>query len=121
MNLSCGKRLRGITLLAMLLAGRGVCAQESTAPASEIATPQSVTAVRVISEEGTILKAAPVGLAVQVGQPLNPGEVATSLRTLYQTGDYADLRAVATFVGGGVQLDFIAKENFFINQVLIEG
>jgi outer membrane protein insertion porin family len=121
MNLSCGKRLRGITLLAMLLAGRGVCAQEGTAPASEIATPKSVTAVRVISEEGTILKAAPVGLAVQVGQPLNPGEVATSLRTLFQTGDYADLRAVATFVGGGVQLDFIAKENFFINQVLIEG
>jgi outer membrane protein insertion porin family len=47
--------------------------------------------------------------------------VAQSLRLLYKTGDYSDLRAVLTTVPGGVRLDFVARENLFFNQVLIDG
>jgi outer membrane protein insertion porin family len=121
MKLSLSKGLRAATLLATLLAGSSMCAQESGTVAQVLDTPRNVTAVRVIAENGSVLNAPTAGLAVQVGRPLEPGEVAASLRTLYQTGDYADLRAVATVVTGGVELDFVAKENLFINQVLIEG
>ena len=47
--------------------------------------------------------------------------MAASLRALYRTGDYSDLRAVITPVPNGLRLDFIAKENQFFNQVRIEG
>jgi len=43
------------------------------------------------------------------------------LRLLYKTGDYSDLRATITPVSGGVRLDFVARENLFFNQVLIDG
>jgi outer membrane protein assembly factor BamA len=74
-----------------------------------------------VRENGTVLVEEPKGLAVQVGKPVNPDEVAASLRTLYQTGDYADLRAVLTPEGNGVRLDFVAKESLFLNQVSIHG
>src|SRR5260370_1446748 len=47
--------------------------------------------------------------------------VAESLRALYRTGDYADLRAVLTPEADGARLDFVVRENLFFNQVRIEG
>jgi outer membrane protein insertion porin family len=77
--------------------------------------------VRVVGEDGQVLLASPSGLAVQVGKPLDRQQVAASIRTLYQTGDYADLRAVLVPEEDGVRLDFIAKENLFFSRVLING
>jgi len=58
---------------------------------------------------------------VETGKALERGKIAESLRALYRTGDYADLRAVVTPVADGVRLDFVVRENFFFNQVRIEG
>src|SRR6202008_1554981 len=58
---------------------------------------------------------------VQVGEPLRPEQVAASIRILYQTGNYADLRAVVYPEGDGVRLDFVAHENLYFNQILIKG
>ena len=44
-----------------------------------------------------------------------------SLRELFRTGRYADLRAELTDVPGGVRLDFVVRQNFYINRVQIEG
>jgi outer membrane protein assembly factor BamA len=77
--------------------------------------------VRIVREDGSVLTANPGSLAVETGHPLQREQVAASIRKLYQTGDYADLRAVATREAGGVRLDFVVRENLFINQVLIEG
>src|SRR5271168_2236498 len=116
-----GKGLRGIFLLAALLGGTPLCAQQGGNLANEIRAKENVVSVQVLSEDGKVLLANPSGLAVRLGEPLDLAEVSASLRTLYQSGDYADLRAVLKDAPGGVALDFIAKENLFINQVLIQG
>ena len=64
---------------------------------------------------------APSGISLQAGKPLERTQVADSLRTLYRTGNYADIRAVETPVEGGVQVDFVVQEQLFFNRVVIEG
>ena len=78
-------------------------------------------AVRIVTNDGRVLSNSPKGLAVETGKPLDRDEVAKSIRTLFGTGDYRDLKAVVTPEGAGVQLDFVVRENLFFNRVLIEG
>ena len=113
--------LRRLTLLLLLLGTQTARAQEQAGekaanPASEI-----VSAVRLIQEDGKVLDAHLSGLAVETGKPLQRVQVAASIRALYQTGDYADLQAVLTPEGGGVRLDFVVRQNLFINQVIVNG
>jgi outer membrane protein insertion porin family len=101
-------------------------APQSTPPSGPITTASSangapVLAVRVVNEDGHVLSESPAGITVETGKPLDPARVSESLRALYRTGDYDDLRAVATHVTGGMQLDFVVHENLFFNQVLIRG
>jgi outer membrane protein insertion porin family len=122
MKLSWGSRLRGIAVLALLLAAARSYGQAQ--PEAKAPTPQagaSVVAVRIVTEDGRVLSESPSGLAVEVGKPLNRERVAQSLRALYGLGDYTDLKAVVTFAGGGVRLDFVVRESLFFNRVLIEG
>jgi outer membrane protein insertion porin family len=58
---------------------------------------------------------------MEAGKALDREKVAESMRGLYRTGNFSDLRAVAVPVEGGVRLDFVARENLFFNQVRIEG
>src|SRR5260370_26934040 len=84
-------------------------------------TDENVAAVRIVTEDGHVLSEAPAGLAVAIGKRLNGEQVAESIRALYRTGDYADLRAISTPVEGGVRVDFVAREQLFFNQVVIHG
>jgi outer membrane protein insertion porin family len=116
------KGLRAIFLLAMTLAGGLAHAQSvEETPASHKPPLAKITGVRVVAEGGKVLLSDPQGLAVHVGDPLRPDQVAASLRTLYQSGNYADLRAVLFLEGDGVRLDFIARENLYFSQILING
>src|SRR5713101_9862092 len=123
MKLSRAHGLRRIVALA-LLAGAGwthaQTAQETTARETAVEQP-TVAAIRLVKEEGGVLSESPSGIAVETGKPLDPGKVAESLRALYRTGNYADVRAEKTPISGGVRLDFIVRENLFFNQVRIEG
>jgi outer membrane protein insertion porin family len=114
-------RLRGLALLLLLLGGGSACAQAPEKATREHAPTSNVIAVRIVREDGSVLIAHPGSLAVEIGKPLQRDQVAASIRKLYQTGDYADLRAVVTREAGGVRLDFVVRENRFINQVVIEG
>ncbi len=116
--------------LAAVLAGgaAGACiAQEAGAnPASVTAEKQSggepaLVSVRIMGEDGAVLKEAPAGLPLELGKPVDRGQVAASLRILYKSGDFANLRAVTTPVEGGVRLDFVAEENLYFNQVILRG
>ena len=82
---------------------------------------QLAVAVRIVTDDGRVLAESPPGLSIQTGKPLDPAQVAESLRTLYRTGDYTDLRAVATPVAGGVRIDFVVREQLFFNRVVILG
>ena len=120
MNFRWANRLRVIMLLLPLLGGACLCAQTNEEKSTSLPAGP-VREIRVVDQAGKVLSDNPKGIAVKVGEPLNADAVASSIRTLYQTGDYADLKAVATPAADGVRLDFVAKENIFINQVIIEG
>jgi len=81
----------------------------------------TVVAVRIVTEDGRVLSEAPAGLSVAIGKPLDRDQVAESIRALYRTGDYADVRAVSTPVDGGMRVDFVVREQLFFNQVIIRG
>jgi outer membrane protein insertion porin family len=115
--------LRGIVALAIL---SGVATMRAQTPQSGNSTAESaeqpvVIDTRVVAEDGRVLSEPVKGINVEIGKPLDRTKVAESLRLLYKTGDYSDLRAVITPVPGGVRLDFVARENLFFNQVLIDG
>ncbi len=82
---------------------------------------EAVVGVRVVSEDGRVLVDSPTRLQIQTGKPLDRTQIAESLRTLYRTGNYADLRAIAIPVPGGLRIDFVAREQLFFNQVVILG
>src|SRR5713101_4578262 len=115
--------------VSLLGIGAVVCLLAGPARAQQIPGPQTpapvntqrITAVRVVSEEGAVLEENPSDLAGLMGQPPDPQVVRASLRALYRTGRYADLRAETSPVAGGVRLDFVVRENFFINLVRIKG
>src|SRR5712664_3553608 len=122
MKLGWANGLRGITALALLTGAALTRAQAPPDAATANATAKpKVVAVRVVKEDGTVLSEAPPGIAVETGKALDRGEVAESMRALYRTGNYSDLRAVAVPAEDGIRLDFVARENLFFNQVRIAG
>ena len=123
MKLSWASGLRGIVALALLTgaAPRHARAAQELPAMDAAAEKPTVVAIRIVKEDGQVLSESPPGIAVETGKPADREKIAESLRALYRTGDYADLRAVLTPVSGGARLDFVARENLFFNQVRIEG
>ncbi len=115
--------LRGIVALALLTGAATTRAQEPQETPRPMVTKEEpkVVAIRIVREDGQVLTETPTGIAVEIGKALDRGKIAESLRTLYRTGDYADLRAEVTPVPDGARLDFVVRENLFFNQVRIEG
>src|ERR1700723_1473415 len=115
--------LRGVVALALLGGVATTRAQtpQNSSSSAEPAEQPIVVATRVVAEGGRVLTEPVKGINVEIGKPLDRTKVAQSLRLLYKTGDYSDLRAVLTTVPGGVRLDFVARENLFFNRGLIAG
>ena len=115
--------LRGIVALALLSGAATLRSQtpQSGSSSGEPAEQPVVLAIRAVSEDCRVLSETVKGINVEIDKPLDRTKVAQSLRLLYKTGDYSDLRATITPVPGGVRLDFVARENLFFNQVLIDG
>jgi outer membrane protein assembly factor BamA len=119
--------LVGLTLLLRVTpnhaqeAASGLQHAPTSAPAPAPASQSNVTEIRVVTEDGRVLSDCPRGVSVSINKPLDRADVAASLRALYRTGDYANLRAVTTQLATGVRLDFVVTENLFFNQVIIEG
>src|SRR5438477_6933199 len=135
MKASRGNGLQGIAVLALLL---GVAC--ASAPSQTVAAPHPTTkaevqaaqnspqnhapivvAVRIVNESGKVLPEPPGGLAIQVDKPLDRAQVAETLRVLFRTGDYADVRAVESPADGGVRIDFVVREQLFFNRVVVQG
>src|SRR5437879_8612478 len=115
--------LRGIVALALLTGAapaRGQTPQDTSVAGSAKEEPK-IVAIRIVKEDGQVLSESPSGIAVETGKALDREKIAESVRALYRTGEYADLRAVVTLVTDGVRLDFVVRENLFFNRVRIEG
>ena len=123
MKESSGIQMRQIVAFALLLGAATLRAQtaQDAATSNGAVAQELVTAVRIVREDGQVLSENPQGIAVDAGKPLDRKKIAESLRTLYRTGNYADLKAVMTPASGGVRVDFVARENLFFNEVRIEG
>src|SRR5258708_15716043 len=133
MKASRANELRSIVVLVLLFGGAHARAQSppsaSVAPTQVTVplaqNPPSITAdvaaVRIVTQDGRILSDAPADLPVQPGKPLDHNQVAESIRKLYRTGDYSDVKVTVTTVEGGVRVDFVVTEQLFFNQVRIEG
>lgn len=130
MKLSRANKMGGFFALALLIGATPVHAQTPTtqetpsgqaAPAQVKVEQPNVTAIRIVREDGHVLAESPSGIAMEVGKPLDRQKIAESLRALYRTGDYADLKAVVTPTTGGVRLDFVVQQNLFFNQLQVEG
>src|ERR1700745_4094057 len=104
MKSSRASELRSIVALVLLWGGAHARAQaplaapspavaQSTAPPSQTSATQgaNVAGVRIVTQEGKVLSNDVATLPVQPGKPLDPRQVAESIRQLYDTGDYADL------------------------------
>src|SRR5882724_4845569 len=105
MKAHCGQGLRIIVAATLLLgaewrpaqAQQGSPVGQASAPASETgASIASVAAMRIVTEDGRVLSDIPQGLPISIGKPLNRDEIADSIRTLYRSGDYADVRAISS-------------------------
>src|SRR6202021_2402172 len=83
--------------------------------------PPRVVAVRVVAEPGAVLEENPPTLTLQPGQPFSMEAESASLRELFRSGRYADLRAEVADVPGGVRLVFFFRQNLYINRGQIEG
>jgi outer membrane protein insertion porin family len=97
------------------------CAGPVAAQSNFPGEPPQVAAVRVVSEQGSVLEQNPSQLTIQPGQQFSIEKESASLRELFRSGRYSDLRAVLTDVPGGVRLDYIVHQNFYINRVQLEG
>jgi outer membrane protein assembly complex protein YaeT len=60
-------------------------------------------------------------LALQPGKPFDFGEERESLRALYSTGDFANIRVLASQVADGLRVDFVVQRNYYNNVVRVEG
>src|SRR6202171_2389667 len=131
MKAHCGQGLRTIVAATLLIgvvwgpaqAQHGTPAVQRTASAPEIdaSATELVASVRIVTEDARVLSEKPAGLPIAIGKPLDRDQVAESIRALYRTGDYADVRAVSTPVDGGVRIDFVVREQLYFNQVIMHG
>src|SRR2546430_308160 len=114
----------GIVAFTLLSGAAPIYSQAPAQGASsgKVGSEPIVVAVRIVREsDGRVLAESPSGISVEIGKPLDREKVAESLRALYKTGNYADLKAVVTPVTDGVRLDLMARENLFFNLVRLEG
>jgi outer membrane protein insertion porin family len=112
-------------LLCGLLAGAPVCAQDTqnkdTRNENTQIEGQLVAEIRIVDDSGNPLRARSPSLPLEVGKPFDFAVERESLRVLYRTGDFADIRVSASPLAQGVRVEFVVQRNFYNNVVRVEG
>ncbi len=80
-----------------------------------------VVRVRLDSDASLDLKDFPGRIAQNGGEPLDPMKVQQTLKNLFSTGRFRDLRADVTPLDSGVDLVFVARAALFVGIVRVEG
>ncbi len=82
---------------------------------------QPVLDVRLNCDAQLAIADFPGVVSQEVGQPLDASKIAASLKKLYATGLFTELRAEAEPGQGGVHLLFIGRAQYFVGVVQVEG
>jgi len=108
------------TLAALLLSGAWLAAQAQQ-PQALPEEGQKIAAVRIVGESGEVVEENPAALPLRLGTSYSAEAVRESLRWLYRTGRFADIRAEATPTPAGLRVDFVVRQNFYVNIVRVTG
>jgi len=82
---------------------------------------QPVLDVRLNCDAQLAIADFPGVVSQEVGQPLDASKIAASLKKLYATGLFTELRAEAEPGQGGVHLLFVGRAQYFVGVVRVEG
>ena len=82
---------------------------------------EKVVSIRLQCDAHLSLDAFQTAITQKVGEPLERSRVAESLKNLYATGRFTDLRAEAQPGRGGVELAFVGRAQYFLGIVRVEG
>lgn len=80
-----------------------------------------VVEIRVVDEAGKPAAERLPALALQTGKAFDFEAERESLRTLYRTGDYSDIRVSARQERDGLHVDFIVRRNYYNNSIRVLG
>lgn len=80
-----------------------------------------ITDIRIVDEHGANVSLKALQLTMETGTPFDFRKERESLRTLYRTGDFSDVRVAAEPVGDGIRVEFVVRRNYYNNVVRIEG
>ena len=107
-------------LLLGLLASLPAIAQEAS-PGPEAYWGLTVTRIRLECDATLTLNDFPGQTVQGVGEPLDRVKVQQSLKNLYATGRFQDLRADVLPLDPGVELVFVARATYYVGIVRVEG
>jgi len=91
------------------------------AAAASPAWGQPVVTIRLQGDASLTMEDFPGVITQKAGEPLDRSKVAESLKNLYATGHFTDLRAEAELAADGVNLVFVGKAQYFVGIVRVEG
>ena len=93
----------------------------SRASAQSAEWGQQVVGMRLECDAHLTLAAFPNELAQKVGEPLDRRKIQETLKNLFATGRFRELRAETQPTAGGVTLIFVARATFFVGSMHVEG
>jgi len=114
-----GGRAAYTIILLLLLIGRGYGKGLDQSDSSLWGRP--VAQLKLQCDCNLKLQNFPGAVTQQIGEPLDPAKVSESLKRLYATGRFTELRADGAREGDGVSLTFVARAQYFIGLVTASG
>jgi outer membrane protein insertion porin family len=82
---------------------------------------QRITQIRIRGQQEQTLSDKLPPMPLEVGKPFDIDAERESLRQLYRTGRYSDIRVEVTPELDGLRVDFVVRRNYYNNVVSIEG
>ena len=77
--------------------------------------------IRIVDESRKVVLRDMASFPLRVGDPFDIAKERDALRELYRTGDFSDIDVTARSTAQGLQLEFLARRNYFNNAIRIEG
>ncbi len=94
---------------------------EAPAAQAESFWGKTVADVRLTADAQMPLSEFSGQITQKAGEPLERAKVAESLKNLFATGRFRDLRVDAQEVAGGVEVIFVAHAQWYVGSVVVEG
>ena len=89
-----------------------------------IAAPQwgsEVVSIRLESDAHMRIESFDQQIVQKIGEPLERSRISASLKNIYATGRFLELRADTHSKGAGVEVVFVGRAQFFVGVVIVEG